>query len=451
MNKKNVIWILSDQHAGQMLSCNGDPNVHTPNLDNLAVYGVNFRNAVGGYPLCCPFRGSMLTGLYPHKCVPGHEYPLPEGQRTVADVFNDNGYHTAYFGKWHLDGFMEKAGNRAALHIVPPHRRGGFQHWLGYENNNSQWDCWVHGQHGGGEAHFRLPGYETDALTDLFIDHLKETSAESKPFFGVLSVQPPHNPYAAPAEFMKRHSPASVALRPNVPDIPAVQERARLGLAGACAMIENLDWNIGRIVDFLMKSGLYFDTHILFFADHGDMHGSHGHFMKTNPYEESIKVPFLIGGEQPTYQGRLRGLSKLPINHVDIAPTTLGLCGIDAPPEMEGTDYSWVRLADRPKGNVPDSAYLQSVIPTGHPDCIGKPWRGVLSADGWKYACFENAPWMLHNLNEDPYELVNLAHYPVNSGKLKELNDRAKKWAADTGDRFAFPDVEAKFVWENSQ
>ena len=74
----NVIWVLTDQQRAMMLSCNGDPNVHTPNIDALADMGVNFTRAVSGYPLCCPFRGSMLT---------------------IADVFNENGYHTAYFGK----------------------------------------------------------------------------------------------------------------------------------------------------------------------------------------------------------------------------------------------------------------------------------------------------------------------------------------------------------------
>ena len=73
----------------------GDVNVNTPNLDALAAQGVNFTSAVSGFPLCCPFRGSLLSGRYPHKCVPGHEYPLPDGQPTIANVFRDNGYRTA--------------------------------------------------------------------------------------------------------------------------------------------------------------------------------------------------------------------------------------------------------------------------------------------------------------------------------------------------------------------
>lgn len=199
----NVIWVLTDQQRAMMLSCNGDPNVHTPNIDALADMGVNFTRAVSGYPLCCPFRGSMLTSRYPHECVPGHEYQMPPEMPTIADVFNENGYHTAYFGKWHLDGFHEREG-RAALHTVPPERRGHFQQWVGYENNNSQYDCWVHG--GQGETAFcrRLPGYETDCLTDLLLEHLEERAAAKTPFFAVLSVQPPHDPYLAPPEYMAR-------------------------------------------------------------------------------------------------------------------------------------------------------------------------------------------------------------------------------------------------------
>lgn len=109
----NVIWVLTDQQRAMMLSCNGDLNVHTPNIDALADMGVNFTRAVSGYPLCCPFRGSMLTSRYPHECVPGHEYQMPPEMPTIADVFNENGYHTAYFGKWHLDGFHERPCTRS--------------------------------------------------------------------------------------------------------------------------------------------------------------------------------------------------------------------------------------------------------------------------------------------------------------------------------------------------
>ena len=441
--RPNVVWIFGDQHRGQALGCMGDPNLRTPHIDRLAAEGLAFTAAVSGSPLCSPARGSLLTGCYPHRCVPGHEYPLPPGQPTIATVLREAGYRTAYFGKWHVDGFHEEAGRRAAMHIVPPERRGDFDDWIGYENNNSQWDCWVHGGAGEAAFHERLPGYETDALTDLLLRFLQERGEEQRagggqPFFAALSVQPPHDPYVAPAEWMARHSPADVVLRPNVPPIPRVVEQARRELAGYYAMIENLDWNLGRIRATLDAVGLAQDTHIVFFSDHGDLHGSHGQFRKTAPWEEAIRVPFIIGGHVPQYVHN-GGRSGAPINHVDVAPTTLGLCGIDTPPWMAGTDYSGLRVRDRPRPAEPDSAYLQIVVPTRHYDSADRPWRGIVTRDRWKYVVLEHQPWLLFNLDEDPYELANHAHDTRFAVERRRLHERLRAWIEDTGDEFALP------------
>ncbi|HZG78429.1 MAG TPA: sulfatase [Paenibacillus sp.] len=449
MKRPNVIWIFGDQHRGQAMSNAGDPNVHTPNMDILAATGVNFTRAVSGTPLCCPYRGALLSGRYPHhNGVPGHEYRLPPEQPTVAHAFDAHGYDTAYFGKWHLDGFREGEGRRAGKHIVPPERRGGFRRWVGYENNNSPWDCWVHGGEGDDSFQYRLPGFETDELTNLLIAYLREkaearaSGGDDAPFFAVLSVQPPHDPYAAPEPFMGRHNPAAIRLRPNVPAVPRVESRARRELAGYYAMIENLDWNIGRLRDALAQTGLAEDTHLVFFSDHGDMHGSHGQFRKTTPYEESIRVPVILSGAQPYYEGYKNGFwSDVPINHVDLAPTSLGLCGIEPPAWMEGTDYSGYRLEGRPKREEPDSAFLQSVEPTGHHNSVDRAWRGVVTKDNWKYVCFEGAPWLLFNLNEDPYEQANLAHNSLFAGERRRLHGMLQAWIDRTGDSFALPAI----------
>jgi arylsulfatase A-like enzyme len=437
--KPNVIWLFADQHRAQALSCNGDPNVNTPNHDRIADGGMQFTGALSGFPLCCPFRGSLVTGRYPHHCVVGHEYPLPSGQPTIAQPFQQAGYHTAWFGKWHLSGWHERDG-RAAFYITKPEQRGGFDTWVGYDNNNSQWDSWVHGGTGKDAFHYRLPGYETDELTNLLIGYLKERAGTGQPFFAALSVQPPHDPYVAPAEYMARKNPAQLEMRPNVPRIPAVEQVARREYAGYCAMIENWDWNIGRIQAALAALKLDFNTHLVIFSDHGDMHGSHGMFRKMNPYEESIRIPFIIGGEQPRYLGRAVGRLPVLLNHVDIAPTTLGLCGIPKPAWMEGKDLSSFRLANRAKTEMPDSAYLQTVVPTGHPHSINKPYRGLVTREGWKYVCFEGSSWLLFNLNEDPYELVNLAHNERYRAERRKLIDRLKQWLSETGDKFAIPE-----------
>ncbi|MGI6375808.1 MAG: sulfatase [Anaerolineae bacterium] len=439
-SRPNVIWVFGDQHRAQALGCAGDPNLSTPNLDRLAAEGLRFTQAVCGYPLCCPFRGSLLTSRYPHQCVPGHEHQLPPEQPTIAQALNEAGYRTIYLGKWHLDGFHERDG-RAAMHIVPPDRRGGFDEWLGYENNNSQWDCWVHGGEGDQAVHYRLPGYETDALTDLAIARLRALAGRPEtPFFMVLSVQPPHDPYVAPEPWMQRHTPGRVVFRPNVPDIPRIRDQASRELAGYYAMIENLDWNVGRLRAALEEAGLAHNTHLMFFSDHGDLHGSHGQFRKTAPWEESLRIPFIIGGHLPRYEN-LDGETPLLLNHVDIAPTTLGLCGIDKPAWMQGGDYSGRRVRGRPVAPAPDSAYIQAPVPTGHADSLDRPWRGVVTADGWKYVVLEGQPWGLFNLNEDPYELANLAFNARFRCERARLQERLAAWIADTDDSFALPAI----------
>lgn len=236
---------------------------------------------------------------------------------------------------------------------------------------------------------------------------------------------------------MARHTPGKVQLRPNVPDIPRITRRARRELAGYHAMIENLDWNLGRLVQKLHDTGLIYNTHIIFFSDHGDMHGSHGQFKKTSPWEEAMRVPFIIGGLGSRYH--THGHCDALVNHVDIGATSLGLCGLPIPDWFEGTSYADHRLHGQPPAEEPDSAFLQLVVPTGHGDSTDRPWRGVVTRDGWKYICLEHQPWMMFNLREDPYELVNHAHNTVYAAKRKELQATLQEWIEKTGDSFPLP------------
>lgn len=191
--RPNVLFIFTDQHRSQTLGWNGDVNLSTPGLDNLARNGTVFSRAVAGTPWCTPFRGALLTGQYPH--VTGCDRTpsrLDPSFPTLADAFNAAGYHTAHVGKWHL------SGSNSWEHRVPPEERGRFQYWMGYENNNKQNDVWVYGTDN--EEPTRLEEYETRALSKVMMDHLKghiesgrEKEGEYQPFFAVLSVQPPHS------------------------------------------------------------------------------------------------------------------------------------------------------------------------------------------------------------------------------------------------------------------
>lgn len=447
----NILWVIADQLRGQAVGYAGDPNVHTPNLDRLAAEGHTFTRAVAGTPLCCPARGALFTGRYAHHSgVPGHQSPLPADTTTIATEMAGAGYRTGYVGKWHLDGNRPELGEdtfgdeNARIRMIPRERRAGFQDWWGYENNNRPFDCLVHCDTGNtpdgaevlataeGMEQFRVPGYETDGLTDLLLGWVRGQvrARPDQPFFGVLSVQPPHNPYTAPAEHMRRHTPAQVRLRPNVPPIPEVVETARRDLAGYYAAIECLDANVGRLRAALAELGIADDTYIVFFSDHGDMHGSHGQWRKTSPWEESVRVPLIIGGPSREHQTAHR-LDAL-VNQPDLAPTTLGLAGLPVPEWMDGTDYSGLMTGG--PGSYPDSAYIGVPVPTGHDSSIDQAWRGVITAEGWKYIEIGDRPAMLFNLAEDPYELADHVHDPAYAREREQLKARLGEWRARIGD-----------------
>ena len=445
--KPNVIWVFGDQHRAHALSHRGDPNVFTPNIDNLARNGMQFNRAVAGAPWCCPFRGALMTGTYPHQNgVTQTPSQLDPTIPTVASAFNKAGYHTAYVGKWHLDG------SNAREHYVPPDRRGEFQYWMGYENNNNQHECYVYGSED--ETPTRLEGYETDALTTMFIDHVESHVGDGddyQPFFASLSVQPPHGPYVGPTNpdyGARQIHPSDIELRQNVPDVPWIRERASVDLAGYYSMVENLDHNVGRIREALKKMGIDRETYVIFFSDHGDMLWSHAQSGKSTPWEESIRVPFIVGKVGGSVNMNT-GTTDAPINHVDIAPTTLGLCGIEVPNEMVGHDYSGhcilsgaPEFKGRPKReDEPDSAFLQQIPRKMHAHSVNKAWRAVVTREGWKYACTPGNDWMLFNTSDDHCELANYVHDTSFQAQKERCQDRLARWIEDTGDTFDLPDI----------
>jgi arylsulfatase A-like enzyme len=149
----------------------------------------------------------------------------------------------------------------------------------------------------------------------------------------------------------------------------------------------------------------------------------------------------LLSGGRPVYNSWKNGRKPVLSNHVDIAPTTLGLCGITKPDWMRGTDYSHHRIDKPANGPEPDSAYLQLVVPSGHFNSINTPYRGLVTKDGWKLVCTENFTWLLFNLNEDPYEEANQAQNNEYRAERKRLLIRLRQWIADTGDKFTLPET----------
>lgn len=406
MPRPHIIYILSDEHAGQAMGHAGDPNLRTPNMDRMAVEGVSFVRARANCPVCTPSRGTIFSGRHAHAGpVQGFHDVYKPAAPSTATLLREAGYHTAYFGKWHCGTVRDQIPPEVrrdpdyysveAAPRTPEFHRGGFQDWHGFEMNNAPFKGFYYRENDIDPT--RIPGYQTDALTDMAIGYLNEYDREL-PLFLVLSVEPPHWPLEAPDEYM-RFDPASLRTRPNFGGKPDFRER----LAAYYAMVENLDWNIGRLLAAVEDIGGFRDNTVtVYFSDHGDFMGSHDQIEdKGHPHEESTRVPAIFHGP-----GLLRsqGVRTDLFSLVDMAPTTLGLAGVPVPEHMQGTDFSPACRGEDFDG--PQEVLLEMVgAPRVHFDYAD--WRG-LATDRWKYAFYETGHELLFDLREDSYEMRSL-------------------------------------------
>jgi len=352
--RPNLLIILSDQLRRDALGIYGDPNVSTPNIDRLASQGVRFGNACSTYPICVPTRFSMMTGEYAHsRFVPAIEWRLSPAERTLADEFNEAGYHTMYCGKWHLFGghglLPNHPARKANLTWVPPEYQGRWKKWLGFELANNPFDTYYFED--ADPTPRPLGKYQTDGLFELTIDHLKGRLGAEQPFCCLLSVEPPHFPLAAPEAFISRWEGREIELPANFlyrDEYPAPgQKLAEKDREEAIrkrriyyAMIENLDWNVGRMLTFLEESGLAHNTIVILLSDHGQMYGAHyeASLDKQHPFEESIGIPLIV--RDPRLKNRSGMIVEDPLCTEDLYPTFLGLAGLESRAEKPGMDIT---------------------------------------------------------------------------------------------------------------
>ncbi|MBZ0286819.1 MAG: sulfatase, partial [Anaerolineae bacterium] len=282
MPPPNVVFLLTDQWRLQATGYSGNDQIQTPFIDQLAAESFNFTHAVAGWPVCCPYRASFLTGQYPTTHgVFVNDVPISGGGVGLGEAFRQQGYDTAYIGKWHVDG-------RGRSNYIPPERRLGFTYWKALECTHDYNHSAYYAQDSDEKRYW--DGYDVFAQTQ---DAQAYIAQRDRPFMLVLSWGPPHNPYAtAPAAFQALYAPEDMELRPNVP--AEMADAARGWLAGYYAHCSAIDHSVGEIVRTLEETGLADDTILVFASDHGDMLGSQGNERKQRPWDESIRVPFLV-------------------------------------------------------------------------------------------------------------------------------------------------------------
>jgi len=431
--KPNVVFLLADQWRAQSTGYAGEKIVQTPNLDALAKESANFVNAVSTMPVCSPYRGSLMTGQYANKHgVFLNDVQLPPAVVSIAEVYKEGGYQTAYIGKWHLDA-------RGRSSFTPPERRQGFDFWRGLECTHN----YNHSPYYADTPEKLFwKGYDAAAQTEEAVKYLDKQKESEKPFLLVLSWGPPHNPYpTAPAKFTRMYDPAKIELRGNVP--ANLEKRARKEIAGYYAHCTALDTYTGQVLAALKKTGLDKNTIVVFTSDHGDMLHSHGQHRKQRPWDESVRVPLLIRYPETLYPKSQYPKAKpvateylTPIGTPDLMPTLLGMCSLEIPKEVQGSDFSGLFT-----GKMLDDATRPALIACLHPfgewerHNGGREYRGVRTGR-YTYVKTLEGPWLLYDNSKDPLQQKNLIGDPAYAEIQKTLEKKLVKMLKEADDTF---------------
>ena len=423
----NVVYVFADQWRAQDAGYAGNRQVRTPHLDRLAAQSVNFTHAVAGIPVCCPARATLLTGQ--HALTHGvfvNDVHLAEDAVSMGKLFKAAGYDTAYVGKWHVDG-------RGRSNYIPPESRQGFDYWKALEcthsYNSSKYFA------ADSDQPSKWQGYDAIEQTkdvQAFIRNRKRAGEDAAPFLLVLSWGPPHAPYdTAPEAYRQLYDADAIELRPNVP--PQLAEAAREWIAGYYAHCTALDDCLDALLQTLQEEGLAEDTLFVFTSDHGDMLGSQGEVKKQRPWEESIRVPFLLRWPRRFgWEGcKVDALLDTP----DILPTLLSLCGIPIPGTVEGQDFA----ATIERGSDPSGGAALIYCPHPFGQFLrqdgGREYRG-LRTRRHTYVRDMHGPWLLYDNERDPFQLKNLVNRPEELSLQAALDAQLQRKLKERGDEF---------------
>jgi arylsulfatase A-like enzyme len=359
-------------------------------------------------------------------------------------VLKEEGYSLGYIGKWHLDGphepYIDCANNRGELkwnEWCPPQRRHGFDHWYAY----GTYDEHLRPLYWKGDAprdgfHYVDqwgPEHEADKAIEYIRNPGDALRDPDSPFALVVSMNPPHTPYAAhPEEYDAPYADKQVEALCTRANIPGPDTRwgkhYRAHIRDYFASVTGVDDQFGRIVRAVDDAGLGENTIIVFTSDHGDCVGIHEKVTKNNHYEESMRIPFLI-----RWKGRIDpGQDDLLLSTPDIYPTLLDLlgCGDGIPADLHGRSHAGLmRTGEGPRPS--SQPYLW--VPVGQP-AWGR--RGVRTHRyTLEISCMPDEPTrtVLHDNREDPFQLKNVA--AARPEIVEQLvHDELKPWLKRVGD-----------------
>ncbi len=342
--RENIIFYFTDQQRFDTCGCYGQPLDITPNLDKLAKEGVIFENAFSAQPVCGPCRAIFQTGLYPTDtgCF-RNGIMLPNNVKTLANYLEEDGYETAYIGKWHLASQNDLEGNHEVDHrtvAIPKELRGGYS---GYWRASDVLEFTSHGYDGyvfdENNEKREFKGYRADAITDFAIDFF-EVRDKEKPFFMTISHIEPHhqndnNCYEGPLGSKEKYK--DFVLPEDLKALNGDSVKEYPDYLGAC---KSLDDNLGNLINKLKEEGIYENTTIIFSSDHGShfrTRNNDGHLYgyddyKRSAHDASTHVPFVIKSSKLKSNISVKEL----ISTASLPKTILAIAGIEIGDKMIG-------------------------------------------------------------------------------------------------------------------
>nr|WP_308423333.1 sulfatase [Lutibacter litoralis] len=466
--KPNILFIMSDDHTSQAWGIYGGvlkDYVHTPNISKLADEGIVLNNAFCTNSICTPSRATILTGQYSHKNgVYTLNDPLEPDSLNIAKVLNKNGYETAIIGKWHLKKEPSGFDYYNILHDQGRYWDPILRTAENFNKPAEEWD--IH------------KGFSTDVITDLSIKWLEKRNS-NKPFMLMTHFKATHEPFDFPDRFKDLYNEIEIPEPQNLFDFSPEttgrsfvgQKLESLGSRWETASADPESWwckypelpfstkgldsitarkniyqklvkdfirsgaaiddNIGKLLDYLEKSGLAENTVVIYTADQGYFLGEHGFFDKRMIYEESLRMPFVI-----RYPKEIKGGQRIDdiILNIDFPLLLADYAGVKPPTSMQGKSFR-----ENLKGNTPKDWRKAAYYRYWQHYPI-RPAHFGIRTERYKLAFFYGLAldmtgssnegtepnWEFYDLKNDPKENTNQYNNPVYSNIIKDLKEELK-------------------------
>ena len=484
----NIVYIMTDDHTAQMMSCYDTRYMETPNLDRIAADGVRFTNSFVANSLSGPSRACIITGKHScaNKFYDNTTCVFDATQQTFPKLLQQAGYQTAIVGKWHLESLPT-----------------GFDFWEVLPGQGDYYNPDFITQQ---NDTVRREGYITDIITDDAIDWMENKRDKAKPFCLMINHKAIHRNWMAdttdlalyedkvfplPETFYDDYEgrPAAAAQEMSIaedmdliydlkmiapgkdsrlrelyesflgrmkPDEraawdrfynPLVEDFYKRDLKGRelaewkfqrymrdyMKTVKSLDDNVGRVLDYLEEKDLLKNTLVVYTSDQGFYMGEHGWFDKRFMYEESMRTPLIM--RLPDGFSRRGDITEL-VQNIDYAPTFLELAGAAVPDDIQG-----LSLVPLLKGEHPDDwrtalYYHFYEYPAEH---MVKRHYGIRT-DRYKLIHFYNDidEWELYDMQNDPHELDNLYGREGYDELTAELKSRLLSLQEQYGDPVRF-------------